>query len=87
MPDFYSVIIQDEWIDLIKPYLDHLEKDEHESKLVARRCLEEFSNVKSTMEVMKTDWAQGSFSTDQMNLIRSIATYLEIEVAERRFTI
>ena len=86
MPDFYAVVIQADWINSIEPYLEELIKDK-DFKGVARGCLEEFDIAKYTMEVMKTDWTQGSFSTEQMNLIKKIATYLELDGAERRFTI
>ena len=86
MPDFYAVVVQKDWIEPVQPYLEGLMTTDT-NKGIARQCLEEFNQIKSTMEVMKTDWAQGSFSTQQMNLIKSIATYLEMDGAQRRFTI
>ena len=88
MPDIYSVVVLEEWIEPVTPYLEHLTCSEtSESKGIARQCLEEFALITNTMEVMKTNWAQGSFSTKQMHLIKLITTYLDMEMAQRRFSV
>jgi len=87
MPDFYSVVIQEDWIPPLKPYLDKMIEVETEEKGIARQCLEELETIKFTMEVMKATWAQGSFTTKQMHLLKDVSGFLQMEEAERRFSI
>jgi len=87
MPDFYSVVIQDAWIPPIKPYLNTIIEEQTEDRGIARQCLEELDNLIQTMEVMKVPWAQASFSTKQMHLLRDVSGFLHMEEAERRFSV
>jgi len=87
MPDFYSPVVQKDWIPFLMPYLGKIIEVETEHKGIARQCLDELDNINLTMEVMKTTWAQGSFSTKQMHLLRDITGYLQMEEAERRFSV
>ena len=91
--DIYSVIVKENWIEPIRPYLQGFLKDDRNllkvtlDKGTARQCLDELENVTIVMDKMKTDWAQGSFTTRQMHLIREVASYLDIDEAVRRFSI
>ena len=93
MPDIYSVVMKSEWIQPMVPYLQGLLAEEGDKRTVrldrgtARQCLTEFGNIASVMGRMNTDWAQGSFSTKEMNLIHEVASYLDLEDIKRRFTI
>ena len=93
MPGIYSVVMKSDWIQPMVPYLEGLLAAEGDKKTIkldrgtARQCLTEFDNLTSVMDKMDTDWAQGSFSTKEMNLIREVATYLNLEDIKRRFSI
>ena len=93
MPDIYSVVMKSEWIQPMVPYLEGLLAEEGDKKTIklergtARQCLNEFGNITSVMDKMKTDWAQGSFSTKEMHLIYEVASYLALEDIKRRFAI
>ena len=88
MPDFYAVVVLEEWIEPVKPYLEHLTSSETSgNRGIASQCLEELDHITNTMKVMKTKWAQGSFSTKQMHLMELITTYLEMDAAQRRFSV
>ena len=39
------------------------------------------------MELMNLIWGQGSFTTSQMKILRTISAYLNLSQAERRFTV
>ena len=93
MPNVHSVVIKSEWIEPIAPYLEGLLAEEGDKKSIkldrgtARQCLTEFSNLSEVMGKMKTDWAQGSFTTKEMNLIHEVASFLKLDDIERRFSI
>lgn len=56
-------------------------------KLLQKDILEELTRLTSIMSVMKQDWAQGSFSTDQMKFICICADLLENDEVRRKFSI
>ena len=93
MPGLYSVVMKSDWIQTMVPYLEGILAEEGDKKTVkldrgtARQCLSEFGNLVNVMDKMDTDWAQGSFTTKEMNLIREVATYLNLEDIKRRFSI
>ena len=92
MPNFYSVVVEEAWIIPITPYLKEIiDKDTKETnevnRVAAKGCLEEFENLNRIMRLMTNTWGQGSFSTSQMKLLRTISAYLDLSVAERRFTV
>jgi len=88
MPDIYAVVVLEEWIEPVKPYLEYLTSSEtSDNKGIALQCLEELDHITNTMGVMQTNWAQGSFSTKQMHLMELITTFLEMDVAKRRFSL
>jgi hypothetical protein len=88
MPDFYSVVILEEWIEPVKPYLEYLTSSRtSENRGLASQCLEELNHITHTMKVMNTKWGQASFSTKQMHLMELVTTFLEMDIARRRFSI
>jgi len=92
MPNFYSVVVYEEWISPITPYLKEIvsqgtREANGVEKITAKECLEEFENLSKTMEVMKITWGQASFTTKQMKILRTISAYLGLGPAERRFTV
>ena len=93
MPGLYSVVMKSDWIQPMVPYLEGILAEEGDKKTVkldrgtARQCLSEFGNLVNVMDKMDTDWAQGSFTTKEMNLIREVETYLNLEDIKRRFSI
>ena len=93
MPGLYSVVMKSDCIQPMVPYLEGILAEEGDKKTVkldrgtARQCLSEFGNLVNVMDKMDTDWAQGSFTTKEMNLIREVATYLNLEDIKRRFSI
>ena len=93
MPGLYSVVMKSDWIQPMVPYLEGILAEEGDKKTVkldrgtARQWLSEFGNLVNVMDKMDTDWAQGSFTTKEMNLIREVETYLNLEDIKRRFSI
>ena len=92
MPNFYSVVVEDGWIKSITPYLKEIVAQKTKEangveKIAAKECLEEFENLNRTMELMNLIWGQGSFTTSQMKILRTISAYLSLSQAERRFTV
>jgi len=92
MPNIYSVVVYEEWIIPITPYLKEIvsqgtKEPNGVEKIAAKECLEEFANLNKTMEVLKISWGQASFTTNQMKILRTISAYLRLGPAERRFTV
>jgi len=92
MPNFYSVVVYEEWIRPITPYLKEIvdqgtKEANGVEKVTARECLEEFDNLNKTMKVMDIAWGQASFTTKQMKILSTISAFLGIGEAERRFRV
>ena len=92
MPNIYSVVVYEDWIIPITPYLKEIvnqgtKQPNGVDKISAKECLEEFNNLSQIMEVMQISWGQASFTTKQMKILSTISAYLNLGPAERRFTV
>ena len=87
MPNIYSVVLDKKSIDDITVILDAVCKDNRFSDRIYlyTECLEEFTRLITIMGLMSIDWAQGSFTTDQMKFIYDVGDVLNNDEVRRKF--
>ncbi len=89
--NIYSVTLDKKSIEDITGVLKEVCKNKDgwfsNRRLLYKDCLEEFDRLVNIMSLMSTDWAQGSFTTEQMKFIYDIGDALENDEVRRKFSI